>query len=306
MKYFLMLVLFIVVAVGVSSGQLTMKKETDGIRIVDGNSDVLFYQVQPKSKNGKFERCNYVHPLWGIDGQVLTEDFPADHLHHRGVFWSWHQVWIDDKRIGDPWELSDFEQDISEVEFIKEADQTVWIRSEVLWLSDKWKINGRKAPYLKEKVGIHVHKRVGQYRKIDFEIQLLALEENLRLGGSEDEKGYGGFSVRLALPDDVGFIGKKGTIEPQNTAVSSPGFVQVKGSMGQNNSTAGIIIVDEATNPDFPQQWILRAKNSMQNVAWPGANPVSLSTTEPLVLNYSLIVHAGKMKTKKIIKIIEP
>ncbi len=301
-----MLVLFVVVAAGVSSGQLTMKKETDGIRIVDGNSPVLFYQVQPKSKNGKFERCNYVHPLWGIDGQVLTEDFPADHLHHRGVFWSWHQVWIDDKRIGDPWELSDFEQDISEVEFIKEADQTVWIRSEVLWLSDKWKINGRKAPYLKEKVGIHVHKRVGQYRKIDFEIQLLALEENLRLGGSEDEKGYGGFSVRLALPDDVGFIGEKGTIEPQNTAVSSPGFVQVKGSMGQNNSTAGIIIVDEATNPDFPQQWILRAKNSMQNVAWPGANPVSLSTTEPLVLNYSLIVHAGKMKTKKIIKIIEP
>ena len=30
---------------------------------------------------------------------------PADHRHQRGLFWAWHQVWIGEERIGDPWLL---------------------------------------------------------------------------------------------------------------------------------------------------------------------------------------------------------
>ena len=48
----------------------------------------------PKAKDGKLARANYVHPLLDLDGEPLTEDFPADHPHHRGVFWAWHQVRI--------------------------------------------------------------------------------------------------------------------------------------------------------------------------------------------------------------------
>jgi AcrR family transcriptional regulator len=37
----------------------------------------------------KFRRSCYIHPLYGLDGEVMTEDFPVDHRHHRGVFWAW-------------------------------------------------------------------------------------------------------------------------------------------------------------------------------------------------------------------------
>jgi hypothetical protein len=41
-------------------------------------------------------RSSYMHPLYGLDCEVLTDDFPKDHYHHRGLFWAWPHV-----RIGD-------------------------------------------------------------------------------------------------------------------------------------------------------------------------------------------------------------
>ncbi len=237
--------------------------------------------------------------------EVLTQDFPDDHLHHRGIFWAWHQVWIDGKRIGDPWELKDFEQDVVDIEFISKSDGAGVLKTEVLWESDLWKKHGKKVPYLKENSIITVHPTSGNYRKTDIEISLLALEEKLSIGGSEDEKGYSGFSVRMILPDDVKFTGPNGEIEPKITAVQSQGYVDISGSIGENNSKGGIVIIDNPENPGYPQPLILRAKNSMQNIAWPGNTTVSISTTKPLVLKYSLIVYSGKMNNRKIQKIIK-
>jgi hypothetical protein len=265
----------------------------------------LFYQRDPKNAEGKYERCNYIHPLWGIDGAILTEDFPADHLHHRGIFWAWHQVLIDDKKIGDPWEIKDFEQQVTDIEYSMKEGGIAELKTEVLWKSPVWKIQGEKKPYLKEKTKIIIHPKKSNYRKIDFEIQLLALEENLKIGGSADEKGYSGFSVRMVLPDDVIFSGKEGEITPENTAVVSPGYVNVSGSLGKNNSSGGIVMVDCPDNPGYPQPWILRKKNSMQNAAFPGNTTIPISTVEPMVLKYSLIVYSGKMSDKNIQKIMK-
>jgi len=287
-----------------TNAQLTMKKRDGAILIVDGKKNVLAFQTAPKSKDGSYTRSNYIHPLYGLNGQILTEDFPTDHLHHRGIFWAWHQVWVGDQRIGDPWELVDFEQEVVELEFMKASTGSVEIRTEVDWKSRKWKVNGKEVPYLKEHAKIIVYPALGSYRKIDFEISLLALEEGLKIGGSEDEKGYSGFSVRMKLPDDVQFSGKTGEIIPEITAIESPGFVNIAGTIGQLNGKGGIVIIDNPDNPGYPQSWILRAKNSMQNAAYPGNKLVPVSTVKPLVLKYSLLVYSGKMSSKKIEKII--
>ncbi len=49
---------------------------------------VLFYRTLAKTMDNTFSRADYVHPLWGPRGEVLTEEVPADHPHHRGIFWS--------------------------------------------------------------------------------------------------------------------------------------------------------------------------------------------------------------------------
>jgi hypothetical protein len=300
--FFVILLIFSGIMVG---AQVKMQKQPGGFLFTENNENVLFYQKDTKNVDGKYERCNYIHPLWGIDGTILTEDFPADHLHHRGIFWTWHQVWIDGKQIGDPWEIKDFEQQVTDIEYSMKEGGIAELKTEVNWKSPLWKTMEEKKPYLKEKTKILIHPKKGNYRKIDFEIQLLALAENLKIGGSADEKGYSGFSVRMILPDDVIFSGKEGEITPANSAVISPGYVNVSGSVGKNNSSGGIVIIDHPQNPGYPQPWILRKKNSMQNAAFPGNTTIPVSTTEPLVLKYSLLVYSGKMSDKNIQKIIK-
>jgi len=132
--------LILLVCVTTLSAQLSMQKKEGGMLITENGENVLFYQSEPKSKDGTYERCNYIHPLWGVDGSVLTEDFPADHLHHRGVFWTWHQVWIGEKRIGDPWEIKDFEQEVVDVEFKAQKSGVAVLKTEVEWNQN----NGKK------------------------------------------------------------------------------------------------------------------------------------------------------------------
>ncbi len=298
-------VLILFVLCSAVNAQLTMQKHDEGILIVDGKKKILFYQTEPKSYEGKYARCNYIHPLWGADGSILTEDFPADHLHHRGVFWAWHQVWIGDKKISDSWELKDFEQEVVEFEFFKLSYDEVQLKTEVDWKSELWKKAGEKVPYLKEHTTITVHPQKGNYRKIDFEISLLALEEGVRIGGSDDKKGYSGFAVRMALPEDITFSGSEGMVEPEETAIKSAGFINMAGKVGNKNSKGGIVIIDDSENPGYPQSWLLRAKNSMQNAVWPGRATVPVSTEQPLLLKYSLVVYSGKMNAAKIEKIIQ-
>ena len=38
-------------------------------------------------------RSNYIHPLYGVEGEMLTRDWPdGAHPHHRGIFWAWPEV----------------------------------------------------------------------------------------------------------------------------------------------------------------------------------------------------------------------
>jgi hypothetical protein len=48
------------------------------------------------------ERSNYIYPLYGFNGEPLTADYPKDHLHHRSLWWSWCEVWRNEK-VGDLW-----------------------------------------------------------------------------------------------------------------------------------------------------------------------------------------------------------
>ena len=56
---------------------------------------------------------------------------------------------------------------------------------------------------------------------------------------------------------------------------------------------SGIALLVHPSNPGFPQPWILRQRNSMQNPVFPGRHAVELPTEEPLVLRYRLLIHRG-------------
>lgn len=284
--------------------QINFEEKKEGILVSENNQPVLFYQTSSKDHNGQYERTNYIHPLWNVDGTVLTEDFPPDHLHQRGVFWAWHQILIDGKPVGDGWALEHYTQEVVHTNWQTHKNGTATLSAKVYWKSDLFTQDGKVVPYLEENTDIIIHPQKNNYRRIDFVIHLNPLVNSVAIGGSEDEKGYSGFSVRMKLPEDVRFTGPNGEIEPQNQAVNSPGFVNVSGTFDSDHP-GGIVMIDSPDNPDYPQTWILRKKRSMQNIKYPGQHPVTITTGNPLVLKYSLVTYKGELSQKEIKKILK-
>jgi hypothetical protein len=281
----------------VGKSQINMVVQPDGFLFLEGTDSICFYQKLPKDLDGNYSRCNYIHPLYGIDGNRLTEDFPEDHLHQRGIFWAWHQILIDGKSVSDGWELKNFSQEVAELEFQLQKGIGI-VNTVVNWKSPLWK-NGSE-PYLRENTRIILYPKVGNSRRIDFEIQLKALTDRLSIGGSDDEKGYGGFSVRLKLPENVVFESNNVVVEPINEAVEAGNAMKISGSFQRNGGRAGLVILNNQENPEQTNKWILRKKESMQNAVFPGRVPVSIPFDQPLTLKYSLLVYKGNLSTTQI------
>ncbi len=280
---------------------LRTEKTPEGILVTEGNKPVLFYQRTPKSISGKYERANYVHPLFSLSGDTLTEDFPQDHLHHRGIFWAWHQLWIGEKRIGDGWEIRDISWEVDTVDIQISGRESVILKAHVLWKSPLIKDSaGREEPLVDEVTAIRIWKKKGQMRFIDFEISLLALKENMSIGGSEDEKEYSGFSVRMKLPDDITFLSSGGIVKPINTFLNAGPWLDFSGTFGSQKGKQGLAILCHPSSPGFPQPWILREKRSMQNAVYPGRKPVALKASERLFLRYRIVLHESAGSTENL------
>lgn len=263
-----------------------------GVLFTENGENVLFYQRAPKSFSGQYTRNNYVHPLWSLDGDTLTEDYPPDHAHHRGIFWAWHRLFVGNAALGDAWECRNFVWDVTDDQ-ITDAPSGVKIMAViVLWKSpDLVDDEGEMIAVVRESTRLTIHPRSADWRAIDFDIRLLALRDSVRLGGSDDVKGYGGFSARVKCPDDLLFLSAIGQVTPQNEAVKAGPWLNMRATLA--GGRFGFAILNHPDNPAPIDQWILRQNRSMQNPVYPGRDPVPLSRTVPIVLRYRIIVHRG-------------
>ncbi|MGQ8337820.1 DUF6807 family protein [Sunxiuqinia sp. A32] len=281
-----------------SAGQVGMKKDDGGFWFVEKGRKIAFYRKENATPNQAPARNNYLHPVYLPDGAKITEDAPADHIHHRGIFWTWHQIVIDGKPIGDPWMLEDFEQEVQNVEFRRLPNGNGEFTTSVYWSSPQYQSG--ETPYMEEQTTMTFFPLQNRKQVILFEIKLKALADNLKLGGSDDEKGYGGFSVRMKLPDDLEFTSKNGVVEPQTNAVDEGQYINMNGAIGKNGNKGGVFVYADPKNQDDTQKWILRRKESMQNAVFPGREPIQISSQKPIVLKYALVLYNGSIKEDKV------
>jgi len=270
-----------------SAQNLSYKKSTEGVEISENNKPVLFFQTKPKRVAGKYERSGYVHPLYGLDGTVLTEDMPEDHPYHRGVFWAWHQVIVDGKNVADGWMSEKITFEPGKMQITK-SDKNIVLNSQLVWkITDS-----SKAPLniINEITRINILRASGHFRIIDFSILLKPLVKNISLGGSDDIKGYGGFCLRLKLPENVQFISGDEIVEPKETSVMAGPWMDFK------LNGPGVVVLGYKNDKGEQHPWILRKAKSMQNVPYPGRIPVGIHE-EGLKLDYRIIVH-DEMLTK--------
>lgn len=274
---------------------LAVIRNTDGLLVTDNGSPVFQYQLSLKSRQQKWPRNNYIHPLYNLAGEIITEDFPDDHGHHRGIFWAWHQVYVDDVRLGDSWLCRDFQWDVQSSSFTgphqkPQPDRpTVQLTANIHWKSPSHTDpDGKAIAVIDEHTTITVHSAAADHRRIDFDIRLKALVPGVRIGGSEDKNGYGGFSPRIKLSPGQTFTSSHGKIEPTRNSILAGAWINIA------DEHWGMAILTHPSNPGFPQPWILRRSRSMQNAVYPGPQPTPISKETVTQLRYSLIVHGGQ------------
>lgn len=265
----------------------TFEKTVQGVELLENGKPVFFYQEKPKSIDGKYICNNYLHPFYSLNGDTLTEEFPADHPYHRGIFWAWHQLYINGKSVGDGWVMENIKQDVTDVNTASE-NNSAQLKLSVLWKSLLFE---NSQPFISEQTTVTVHPRQNSIRTIDFIISLKALVPGVEIGGSDDEKGYGGLCARLKLPKDLTFTSVNGKVTPQLGQVVAGPWMDFSASFGRKGETSGVTILCDPKTPNYPASWILRSETSMQNVVFPGRKRVALPINKPVVLYYQMIVH---------------
>lgn len=266
--------------------ELHFEESPEGIRLLENGEPRYFYRTSPGDTISSFSRSNYVHPLYGLDGEILTEDFPEDHLHHHGIFWAWHQLYAHGKRIADPWLNEGIEWKIQKTGTEVDKNKAI-LKSEVIWVH-----KATSEAVIREDLQISFERIEENVFSLIFTINLTALVEGVAIGGSEDAKGYGGFSARLKLPENVKFSGAEGEVKPKNLPVQAGSWINISGYFDPTLfKTSGIVIMGEPESLPSFQGWILRRTDSMQNMAFPGKTPIKIEKGETLTFRNQILVH---------------
>ena len=130
----------------------------------------------------------------GPDGMLLTEDRPADHLHQRGLFWSWHQIRLGGDLVADGWFMKSLTFFVKQTNFDGEAGG-----AGVLTLHVQWIVNsGPEVLFIADEVTkVRILPLKAGARRLEFDTTITPLVDDLSIGGSDDAKGYGGFSCAV-------------------------------------------------------------------------------------------------------------
>jgi hypothetical protein len=252
------------------------------LELRENGRPVLVYNYGPQLKNGAPElkrRSGYIHPLWAPNGVVVTDDFPRDHWHHRGVFWAWPVVRRDGKQY-DIWTLTGG----IESRFSKWLQKKQGTTAE-LAVENQWVIAG--TPVLRETIALVVNPASGNQQRIGFTLTFEALGGPIELAGSpDDEKGYGGFSVRFAPRTDTVIRPDKG-VEARDTDMVPHPWAELLANYG--GKAARLRIDQDQSNPGHPAGWCLRNYGFL-GVNYPGLRPLRLDPGKPVKLRYEVTV----------------
>jgi hypothetical protein len=125
---------------------------------------------------------------------------------------------------------------------------------------------------------------------LDFDITMTSTQQALSIGGSDDNKGYGGFSARLMMGEDVTFRDADGPVEPDNEQVQAGNWIHMD-DIGEGS--AHVVLMYHPQSSAKLQGWILRKKGSMQNPVWPGRERVVLNQGDQVDFRARVVVFKG-------------
>ena len=269
--------------------QVERDPATQQVVVYEGNRPVLQYNDQLVSAPEGFTtnedarkyavaRSDYIHPLYGLDGQVLTHDFSKDHPHHRGIYWAWPEVAWQGKK-GDLHALQNV--------FARPTEPATWritpdyaeVTGNAHWLWED------KTPIVRETVTIRVWPSGGHGRFIDTILTFEAIDQTVTLG-RRGLTAYGGLNIRLA---PIGQL----KLQPHADGLN-PAWSDCSGIWKDSDHPAGLTVFESRRNPDYPGDYIEYPTLPWFQPTFPRSGKAyALEKGQPLTLQYRFWIRRG-------------
>ncbi len=277
--------------------------------IVEGDRPVLRYNYQtvavpdsvkpriaPGNQKYAVPRSDYIHPLYGLHGEVLTDDWVPDHPHHRGIYWAWPEVDWQGGAPGTPGHgdlhaLQEvFARPTGKIESSQGAD-FAQIEAE-----NEWHFGGGPA-IVRETAILRAWRQSDVGRAIDLEFHFSALGADVQIA-RRGQSHYGGLNIRLApvVDQKITTFTDPPTAQPRiawaQRSGTRPGHpLAGRGNPGGRWPTA-LTILQSSANPDYPGDWVQYPVISWIQPTFPASGTrYTLRKDRPLVLRYRLWIH---------------
>ncbi len=264
------------------------EQEAKHLELTEAGNPVFTYNFGLMTREGVPEdrsRSCYIHPVWGMEGEILTDDFPRDHYHHRGLWWSWPAITVAGK-TSDLWTI-----------YGMKAHFEKWLYREtgpvcaLLGVQNGWYLDNQQR-VAEEKVEIVTYRAGKIGRVIDIALKIKALDQAITLEGQSDQaKGYGGLYFRVP-PGIHKEIRSDAGIHTRDTNLMRMPWADYSGMWNGRDRMTGSAIFVPLDHPDFPPGWTIRYYG-VNGVAWPGGQSVTIQPNESLQLKYRIWIHKG-------------
>ena len=280
MKTLIFSLLALAVAPVVAVGQFQFHDlNSKSIELTEKGSPVFVYNYGTMLKEGTAPdraRCCYLYPVYAPDGVVVTDDFPKDHPHHRGISWMWPVVVVDGKTY-DLWTIKGILDRFEKWERKKAGKDKA-----VLAFQDGWYVGDRKV--VQENVEIVAHSIVDGSRDLDVTVTLHSVGAEVSIGGTHElDKGYGGgLEIRFAPRTDTKIRTAAQEDAPDSDRVPAA-WAELTGNFGGKMATTRV--TEDPSNPGAPNGWCLRHYGFL-GVEYPGLELRRLDSKVPLTMKF--------------------
>ena len=268
------------------SGQIGIRQGNQPIlrynyRTVDP-PDGLLDKIREGSRKYARPRSNYIHPLYGPNGEELTKDWSIDHPHHRGVYWAWPEVMYNGE-LGDLHALQRvFARPTGKVK-LRQGDGFAEVAAESEW---RWE---DKTPIVRELATIRAHEAEEHGRFIDLQFEFTALVEGVTVARRET-KAYGGLNIRLSPVTGL----KLSHHVDAPDSKPRQAWQHATGVWPEAEKPATFVVLEHADNPGYPGDYVEYANLPWFQPTFPRANTrYAIAKDKPLMLRYRFWVFNG-------------
>lgn len=256
------------------------------IELREDGKPALIYNYGPQLGNGAPEskrRCCYFFPVWSPAGVSMLDDFPADHWHHRGLFWSWPIVETGGKRY-DIWMMFTAKPRTVKPVAVKASKKAATLEAHNVWEADGKDI-------VKEDVAMKVLPVKGPSREMELTLTWEAAGAPVTLAGSPERgKSYGGLSARFA-PREGTTLRADGETLTRNEDRNPRKWAELEAVYGGKRVV--FRITPDPGDPGVPMQWCLRDYGFI-GASFPGRSETvdhyTLEPGKPLTLKFNVRV----------------